>query len=129
MAVGGSVYGELMATVGCILLAVLMVVAGVMHFVAPAGYARIVPRWLPAPGVLVTVSGIFEILGGIGLLFPYSRSFSACGLIALFIAVFPANVNMAVNHIGFGRKPPAAWLLWARLPLQAVLIAWAYAYT
>lgn len=81
------------------------------------------------PRALVFVSGVFEILGGIGLLYPFSRSFSAWGLIALFIAVFPANVNMAVNRIGFGRKPPATWLLWARLPLQGVLIGWAYAYT
>jgi uncharacterized membrane protein len=118
-----------MATVGYALLAVLMVVAGVMHFVAPAAYARIVPRGLPAPRTLVFVSGVFEILGGIGLLPQASRPWAAWGLIALFIAVFPANVNMAVNRIGFGRKPPPAWLLWARLPLQAVLIAWAYAYT
>jgi uncharacterized membrane protein len=118
-----------MATVGCVLLAVLMVVAGVMHFVAPAGYVRIVPRWLPAPGALVFVSGVFEILGGLGLLPRATRPWAAWGLIALFIAVFPANVNMAMNRIGFGRKPPPAWLLWARLPLQAVLIAWAYAYS
>jgi uncharacterized membrane protein len=118
-----------MATVGCILLAVSMVVAGVMHFVAPAAYARIVPRGFPSPHVLVSVSGVFEILGGIGLLPAYSRSWAAWGLIALFVAVFPANVNMAVNRIGFGRRPPKTWLLWARLPLQAVLIVWAYAYT
>ncbi len=105
-----------------------MVAAGVMHFVAPSAYARIVPRWLPAARTLVFVSGVFEILGGLGLLLPQTRSAAAWGLIALFIAVFPANVNMAVNRIGFGRKPPAAWLLWARLPLQAALIAWAYAY-
>jgi uncharacterized membrane protein len=112
-----------------VLLAVLMVVAGVMHFVAPVGYARIVPRWLPAPRTLVFVSGVFEVLGGVGLLLPATRSFAAWGLITLFVAVFPANVNMAVNRIGFGRKPPPLWLLWARLPLQGVLVAWAYALT
>jgi uncharacterized membrane protein len=100
-----------------------------MHFVAPAAYARIVPRGLPSPRVLVSVSGVFEILGGIGLLPTYSRSWAAWGLIALFVAVFPANVNMAVNRIGFALKPPPVWMLWARLPLQAVLIVWAYAYT
>jgi uncharacterized membrane protein len=118
-----------MKTVGCISLAVLMVIAGAMHFVAPAAYVRIVPRSLPAPRALVLVSGVFEVLGGIGLLVPETRPVAAWGLIALFIAVFPANVNMAVNRIGFGRKPGPAWLLWARLPLQAVLIAWAYAFT
>ena len=111
------------------MLAVLMVIAGVMHFVAPAGYARIVPRGLPAPKALVFLSGVAEILGGLGLLLPATRPWAAWGLIALFIAVFPANVNMAVNRIGFGRKAPPAWLLWARLPLQGVLIAWAYAFT
>jgi uncharacterized membrane protein len=118
-----------MKSIGCVLLAVLMVAAGVMHFLAPAVYVRIVPRWLPAPRALVLVSGVFEILGGIGLLVPETRSAAAWGLIALFIAVFPANVNMAVNRIGFGRKPGPAWLWWARLPLQAVLIAWAYVFT
>ncbi len=113
----------------CILLALLLVAAGVMHFVAPAGYARIVPKYLPAPRTLVLVSGVFEILGGLGLLVPQTRPWAAWGLIALFIAVFPANVNMAVNRIGFGRKRPPSWLLWARLPLQAVLIAWAYVFT
>jgi len=116
-------------TTWCVLLAVLMVAAGVMHFVAPKAYARTVPRWLPAPATLVAVSGVCEILGGLGLLVPQARPWAAWGLIALFIAVFPANVNMAVNRIGFGRKPPPAWLLWARLPLQGVLIAWAYAFT
>jgi uncharacterized membrane protein len=118
-----------MTSLWCVLLAVLMVFAGVMHFVAPGAYARIVPRWLPQARAIVFISGVFEVLGGIGLLVPMTRSFSAWGLIALFIAVFPANVNMAVNRIGFGRKPPPAWLLWARLPLQAVLIGWAYLFT
>jgi len=113
----------------CVLLAVLMVAGGVMHFVAPRAYARTIPRFFPAPHALVAVSGVFEILGGFGLLLPQTRSWAAWGLIALFVAVFPANVNMAVNRIGFGRKPPPVWLLWARLPLQAVLIAWAYTLT
>ena len=118
-----------MTSVLLVLLAVLMAFAGAMHFVAPRGYNRIVPKWLPAPGAVVMVSGACEIFGAVGLLIPLTRSWAAWGLIALFVAVFPANVNMAVNHIGFGRKPTAPWLLWARLPLQAVLIAWAYLFT
>jgi uncharacterized membrane protein len=118
-----------MISVLLVLLAVLMAFAGAMHFIAPKGYIRIVPRWLPAPGALVMVSGACEILGAVGLLVPLTRPWAAWGLIALFIAVFPANVNMAVNRIGFGRKPPSPWLLWARLPLQAVLVAWAYLFT
>jgi uncharacterized membrane protein len=116
-------------TASCVVLAVLMVAAGVMHFVAPKAYARTVPRSFPGPRALVAVSGVCEILGGLGLLVSQTRPWAAWGLIALFVAVFPANVNMAVNRIGFGRKPPPVWLLWARLPLQAVLIAWAYTFT
>ena len=111
------------------LLAVFMIFAGVMHFVRPRGFARIVPRWLPAPLTLVYVSGFFEVLLGLGLLFTPTQRWAAWGLVALFVAVFPANVNMAVNHIGFGRNPGPRWLLWARLPLQGVLIAWAWWYT
>ena len=111
------------------LLAFAMTAAGVWHFVKPRGYARTVPAWLPAPLLLVYVSGVFEILGGLGLLPPQTQRLAAWGLIALLVAVFPANVNMAVNRIGFGRKPPATWLLWARLPLQAVFIAWAWMFT
>ena len=109
-----------------ILLAISMVIAGSLHFVFPAGYARIVPKWLPAPLMLVYLSGVFEILGGLGLLVPAAQQWAAWGLIALLVAVFPANINMAVRGIGFGRTPPPAALLWARLPLQAVLIAWAW---
>ena len=110
-------------------LALLMTFAGVMHFVRPGGFVRIVPAWLPAPELLVYVSGAAEIALGLGLLVRRTRRWAAWGLIALLVAVFPANVNMAVNHIGFGSGPTPAWVLWARLPLQAVLILWAYRYT
>jgi len=110
-------------------LALAMVSAGAMHFVAPRGFIRVMPRFLPAPAAIVFISGVFEILGGVGLLVPLTRRWAAWGLIALYVAVVPANVNMAVNHIGFRRKPGPAWLLWARVPIQALLIAWAYRYT
>ena len=103
-----------------------MVTAGVLHFAKPATYARIVPSYLPFPLMLVYVSGFFEILGGLGLLVAATRRWAAWGLIALYIAVFLANVNMAVHHIGFDGP---SWMLWARLPLQAVLIAWAWWFT
>lgn len=112
-----------------VLLAALMIFAGVMHFVSPAMFIRIVPRWLPAPGALVAISGACEILGGLGLLVPATRRWAAWGLVALLVAVFPANVNMALNQIPFGRNLAAPWILWARLPLQAVLVAWAWSFT
>jgi uncharacterized membrane protein len=110
-------------------LAVVMVLAGVMHFRAPRGYARMMPKWLPAHGPLVLISGVAEVLGGLGLLVPQTQVLAAWGLIALFVAVFPANVNMAINKIPLGKTPLPTWVLWARLPLQLVFIAWAWAFT
>lgn len=110
-------------TVALVLLAVFFVVAGINHFVHPAFYARIVPPWLPAHALLVQLSGICEILGGIGVLVPKTRRFSGAGLIALLVAVFPANLQMAL-HPGLYADVAAAPALYLRLPLQLVLIAW-----
>jgi len=110
------------------LLAAFMTIAGILHFVYPSGFAAIVPDYLPYPVALVYVSGLFEIAGGVGLLVPRVSRFAAWGLIALFIAVFPANVNMAIHRLSFfGHVYPIG--NWVRLPLQLVLIAWAYWYT
>lgn len=107
----------------------LAVSAGVLHFVTPQFFIDMMPAALPEHALLVYVSGVFEILGGIGLLVPRTRRFSAFGLIALFIAVFPANINMAVNHITpTGTSELPVWVLWARLPLQGLLIWWAYSF-
>ena len=119
----------MMMTVLQWLLGGLMTLAGVMHFVSPQGYVAIVPKWLPAPAALVAVSGVFEILGGVGLLVPATQHFAAWGLVALLVAVFPANVNMAMHHLPLGERPMPTWALWARLPLQGVLIAWAWLFT
>ena len=107
------------------LLSAMMVTTGILHFVSPDKFVKIVPDWLPAPRALVLVSGFFEILGGLGLLLRRTRTAAAWGLTALFVAVFPANVNMAVHKI-YTDYP---WILWGRLPLQGVLIAWAWWYT
>ena len=107
------------------LLSLTVIASGVMHFVAPDKFAKIVPDWLPAPRALVYVSGFFEIAGGLGLFLKQTRTLAAWGLAALFAAVFPANVNMAVHKI-YTDNP---WILWGRLPFQGVLIAWAYWFT
>ena len=109
-----------------VLLAAGMVYVGVGHFRNPAPFVSIVPEWLPNPRALVAISGAAEIAGGVGLLVPQTRRAAAWGLIALFVAVFPANVNMAVHDIPLDGEHYPAWALWLRLPLQAVLIAWAY---
>jgi uncharacterized membrane protein len=112
-------------TVARCVLSAVMVAAGVLHFLRPAFFVQIVPSYLPDPGLLVAVSGLFELLGGIGLLVPFSRRWSSYGLIALYVAVFPANLNMAMHADRFAQFPAMA--LWIRLPLQVVLIGWAWA--
>jgi uncharacterized membrane protein len=111
------------------LLTAAMVGSGLNHFRVPDTYTTMIPDALPAPGALVAISGIAEILGGLGLILPATRKLAAWGLIALLIAVFPANVNMAVNELPLGSVHLPAWALWARLPLQLVAIAWAYWFT
>ncbi|MGC1307813.1 MAG: MauE/DoxX family redox-associated membrane protein [Phormidesmis sp.] len=111
------------------LLAVLIIAAGVLHFVIPQPFIKIVPGFLPYPAVLVYISGICEIALGAGLFFPATRQLAAWGLVALFIAVYPANLNMAFNHIKLSGIPDSWWFHGIRLPFQFVLIAWAYWYT
>lgn len=110
-----------------VLLGLVFVVAGINHFLFEAFYLRMLPPYLPAPRVLVFVSGVAEVVLGILFLIPKFTRLSAWGLIALLIAVFPANVQMALNPELFPEF--SAVLLWLRLPLQAVLIAWAHRFT
>jgi uncharacterized membrane protein len=112
-----------------IILAICIIIAGITHFIAPDPFIKIVPPYLPNPAVLVYISGFFEILGGVGILVPPVSQAAAWGLLLLFIAVFPANINMAVNAIDLPNIPDSDALRWARLPFQAVLIAWAWWYT
>ena len=108
------------------LLAIVFVLAGANHFRDPAFYLALMPPYLPWHEALIRISGIAEILGGIGILVPPTRRFSGWGLVLLLIAVFPANLHMAINHV----QPPDLTVTplgaWLRLPLQAVLIAWVW---
>ena len=107
------------------LLSATMIATGVLHFLSPDKFEKIVPDWLPAPRTLVLVSGFFEIAGGLGLLLKQTRKAAAYGLMALFASVFPANVHMALHRI-YTDNP---LILWGRLPFQGVLIAWAFWFT
>jgi uncharacterized membrane protein len=116
------------------LLSALMVSMGVLHFTHAATFASIVPDYLPAPLLLVYVSGVFELVLGAALLFEPTRVMAAWGLLALYVAVFPANVHMALHpELAIAGMDPALRLspttLWLRLPLQLVFLAWAYRYT
>jgi uncharacterized membrane protein len=109
-----------------VLLALLFCAAGIMHFVVPAAYVRIVPRWLPAPALLVLVSGVAEIAGGVGVLIPLVRTSAGWGLIALLVVVFPANVRMLQAAHDAGASALWQALLVLRLPLQPLLIYWVW---
>jgi uncharacterized membrane protein len=85
-----------------------------------------VPSFLPAPLMLVYVSGVAEIALGALLLVPRTRRLAAYGLVALYLAVFPANINMAINGLQLDPDNPIpSWAAWARLPFQALFIVWA----
>jgi uncharacterized membrane protein len=114
-------------TFGKAVLGIVFIGAGMMHFVATAAYMKIVPPLLPDPRLLVHVSGAFEVLGGIGLLVPATQRVAAWGLVALLIAIVPANVYMAMDYAAWPRIPE--WVLWARVPVQVPLIWWAWLYT
>ncbi len=114
-----------LALISLFALAIFFVFAGVNHFRNPRFYLAIMPPYLPAHNELVVISGIFEILGGVGLLIPVTRQWAGYGLILLLIAVFPANIHMAKNADEFAKFGPR-WALYLRLPLQFLLIYWIY---
>jgi len=110
-------------TPGVLLLAALFIAAGALHFLRPEPFDRIVPPGLPLPPRAATLlSGAAELLGGLGLLHPATRPAARLGLLALLVAVFPANILMALHAERF--RPLPEWALWARLPLQPLLM-WA----
>jgi uncharacterized membrane protein len=103
-------------------LATLFVGSGLVHLIHPDTYLSIMPPFLPHPLELILVSGVAEIAGGAGLLFPPTRRAARYGLVALLVVVFPANIQMAINGFTDGAMPFVLALLLARLPLQPLLI-------
>ncbi len=110
-------------------LGALMVLAGLNHFRVPEVYLRIMPPFLPWHRALVFLSGVVEAGFGALLFHPRTRRLGAVGLVATLIVVFPANVYMATSTLGSAPAVPEApaWAAWARLPFQALFIAWALA--
>lgn len=105
------------------LLTGLYTTTGILHFAAPKVYEAIVPDYLPAHRELVYASGAAELAGGIGVAIPQTRKAAGWGLTALLVAVFPANLHMALNAERYPQVP--RWALWARLPLQPLAVWWA----
>ena len=107
-----------------IAIGLAFVFGGVMHFAAPDRYLPMMPPWLPWHLGLIYVSGFFEIAGGVSLLVPRLARPAAIGLVALLLAIFPANIHAALTGGQAVGMPSAPWYLWARLPFQFVYIAW-----
>ena len=105
-------------------LAAFFLAGGALHFLRPAMYEAIVPHSLPAKRGLVYASGAAELAGAAGVLHPRTRRAAGWWLIATLVAIFPANVHMAVNAERYRTIPEP--LLWLRLPLQALLVLWAW---
>jgi uncharacterized membrane protein len=109
-------------------LAAFFNLAGTLHFVIPRSYEAMVPEPVPAKEA-VAVSGVAEVLGGLAVLHPTTRRLGRWWLLALLIAVFPANVHMAVNPErirGLDLNKVPRWALWARLPLQPLAMIWVW---
>jgi uncharacterized membrane protein len=109
------------------LMAIAYLLAGLNHFRNPKMYMKIMPPYLPWHTELVLISGVLEILFGALLLFPATRVIGAWCIILLLIAIFPANIQMAISF--YQKKSPYLWMAIARLPLQPLLIWWAWLYT
>ena len=109
------------------LLAVVFTAAGVLHFLRPGMYEQIVPEYLPAHHEIVLASGAAEVAGGLGVIPERTRRLAGLWLAATLVAVFPANVHMALHPERYPGVSPA--LLWGRLTLQPLAIWWALATT
>ncbi len=112
------------------LMGAFYVFAGAMHFVRPEAYLPMMPPYLPAHAALIFWSGVAEVACGLGVLVPQTRKLASWGTIALLVAIFPANVHVALHDVPlFGATHGAGALNYVRLPFQLVLIAWAWWYT
>jgi uncharacterized membrane protein len=107
-----------------LLLAALFLLAGNVHLLNPRFFLPIMPPVIPFPLFCIVASGVCEVLGGLGLLMPQAavQKLAGWGLVLLLLAVFPANVYMATAQVRIHGFPQQAWMGWARLPLQPLLI-------
>jgi uncharacterized membrane protein len=103
---------------------ITFVFTGISHFIMPDKFMMMMPPFLPFPLLLIYVSGFFEILGGMGLIIPKTKRAAAFGLVLLLIAVFPANIYVALNNTQLGGYMNYQLYQWVRLPLQIALILW-----
>ncbi len=112
--------------IALLVLSAGMIGAGSNHFRNPDFYLPMMPPWLPWHAELVALSGVFEILGGVGALLPQTRRLAGLGLVALLVAVYPANVQMALEPDLFVARGFPLAALYIRLPFQFLFILWAF---
>jgi uncharacterized membrane protein len=115
-----------MQNIGLYIMALLYVAAGIYHFVNPKFYLFIMPPYIPNHALMVTLSGVAEIVLGIGLLFPQTRSIAAWGIILMLIVFFSVHIYMLMDEVKFAKV--SLIFRWIRIPLQFLLIWWAYSY-
>jgi uncharacterized membrane protein len=106
-------------------MAAIYIIAGVCHFITPKFYLKITPKWVPFPEYVNVLVGVIEIVLGLAVLFTFTRQYAAIGIIALLVAVFPANVY---HFKKAKRKQKQVLITFLRLPIQALLIYWAYTF-
>ncbi len=115
----------MLQTLSLYAIAAMFTAAGVAHFVKPDVFVPLVPSYLPAPKLLVYVSGVFEVLGGLGVLLSSVRVYAGWGLIAMLAVFLVVHIYMVRDPDGRFEALPT-WMLWVRIPLQFVLMAWVY---
>lgn len=108
------------------LIAFSFIAAGLLHFLKTRMYMQIMPEYIPWHKAMVWISGLAEVVGGLGILLPVTRLPAVYGLLLLLLAVFPANIDMAVKSYRKAGLSPYTWLLLLRLPLQFVLMYWVW---
>lgn len=109
------------------IMASLYIIAGIYHFVNPKFYLKIMPPYIPWHKTMIYLSGAAEIILGLLLFYPTYSAFAAWGIVALLIAVFPANIYH-LTSAKTGKGIPI-WILWLRIPFQGIFILWAWWYT
>jgi uncharacterized membrane protein len=117
-----------MKKIGLYVMAAFYLFAGLNHFRSPESYQPMMPPYIPFPDLMIALSGGAEIILGIGLFFEPSRKLAAWGVIALLLAIFPVHFYMYAERDTLFAWVPL-WLIIARIPMQFVLMYWAYIYT
>ena len=114
---------ELLLNFSMYVMALLYILAGLIHFLKPKIYLPMMPSYIPKHALMIFLSGVAEVFLGLGILWPPTRSIAAFGIILLLIVFLTVHVDMIQNRKRFPTIP--VWILWARLPLQFVLMIWA----